>query len=139
MDRGIESEHFKYEELRCHCGCGVNACTQGLVDALELIRSLSGNRPVQVDCAYRCPLHNASLPNAVQHSQHELGTAADIVVKDLTPAQMEAVAVSVPAIKGLGRADHQGYIHVDVRETEARWCYDANGYEVPYYSAPVVS
>lgn len=143
---GATSEHFSQLELQCHCGCGQNGCTQALVDALESLRALAGV-PIRVDSAFRCEAHNASLPNAAQHSQHELGNAADIVIEGLTPAQMELVAFSVPAVNGVGRADHQGYIHVDVRPAAAAstalnpfggvvlWCYDTKGNECLWYPA----
>jgi len=55
--------------------------------------------------------------------------AADIKIPGMTPQQMYAAARNVPAFRngGIGVALHQGYIHVDVRSTLARWCYDANG------------
>jgi hypothetical protein len=143
---GATSEHFSNAELQCHSGCGRNECTQGLVDALEALRALAG-KPISIDSAYRCPEYNASLPNAAQHSQHVLGNAADIVIEGMTPAEMEALALRVPAIHGMGRADFQGYLHVDVRpegvehgsgevptiQPLVQWCYDKTGNECAYY------
>lgn len=123
----MTSKHFTDKELACH-HCGVNACTQELVDALELLRMRAG-LPVIVDSAYRCPAHNASTPNAAKNSQHQEGTAADIKIPSLTAIQMYKVALTVPdfAAGGIGVAEHQGYIHVDVRPKVARWCYDIHG------------
>jgi hypothetical protein len=47
----------------------------------------------------------------------------------MTAQQMYAAARAVPAFRngGIGVALHQGYIHVDVRPTLARWCYDLDG------------
>ena len=123
---GIESEHFKDAELECH-HCHVNACTQELVDALEALRSIVA-KPITVDDAYRCPVHNAEV-GGVPNSEHTRGIAADIKVAGMTPAEMYQAALRVPtfASGGIGVAEHQGYIHVDVREQHARWCYDTSG------------
>ena len=123
---GIESEHFKDAELECH-HCHVNACTQDLVDALELLRVLVG-KPIQVDDAYRCAVHNAAV-GGVPNSEHTRGLAADIKIAGMSPVQMYRAALQVPAFAsgGIGVAERQGYIHVDVREQHARWCYDAAG------------
>lgn len=123
----MTSQHFSDKQLACH-HCGVNLCTQELVDALEELRMRAG-LPILVNDAYRCPAHNATTPNAAKNSQHQAGTAADIRIPSLTVSQMYKLALTVPAFAGggIGVAEHQGYIHVDVRSTVARWCYDLHG------------
>ena len=128
---GATSEHFSDTELQCHCGCGVNDCTQALVDALEDFRSIVG-QPVIVDDAYRCPARNA-LDKGARYSQHVIGQAADIRVSGMTAAQLESASRQVPAIHGIGRADYQGYLHMDVRKDPAQWCYNSLGHQVAYY------
>lgn len=128
---GAISEHFSDKELACH-HCGVNECTQPLVDGLEELRTVIG-RPVIVDDAYRCPVHNAEV-GGVAHSQHELGNAADIRVEGMTARQLYAAAAKIPAFHGFGVSEGD-YIHVDVRETPAKWCYDASGREIAWRDA----
>lgn len=150
---GFTSKHFTAAELQCH-HCGLNECTQGLVDALESFRLYADNEwklmqivdktipdssafpGVRIHDAYRCPAHNASTPNSAKNSQHVQGLAADISVKGMTASDLEAIARRIPAIKGIGRADIQNYLHIDVRETPAEWCYTANGASCKYYYPP---
>jgi uncharacterized protein YcbK (DUF882 family) len=102
-----------------------------LRDALDQFRELSG-KPVIIDDAYRCPIHNAQV-GGVPHSQHVEGNAADIRIPGLTAADLYQIALRVPSIHGIGRADHQDYLHVDVRPAPARWCYSVSGREIAWY------
>jgi uncharacterized protein YcbK (DUF882 family) len=120
----VSSEHFQSSELACE-HCGVNACKQELVDALEELRGIVGV-PIVIDDAYRCPVHNAEV-FGVSNSEHTQGIAADIKIEGMTPAEMYKAALKVPAFRGIGVAEHQGYIHVDTRTVEARWCYSVSG------------
>jgi hypothetical protein len=148
----ITSAHFGDAELRCHgtscgplrTGCKVNGCTQALVDALEALRGAADKAWVQrfgeqvfpgvtVDDAYRCPIHNSSTPNAAISSQHVLGNAADIRIPGMAAAQLELIARTIPAIQGIGRADIQNYLHIDVRPNPAQWCYAASGATEKYF------
>lgn len=154
----MESEHFKDAELRCRgtdCGltpdgertgqpCGLNLCQQELLDALEVFRASAKavwesaqTAPfpgVVVDSAYRCRIHNSAV-GGKPDSQHLQGIAADIRVPSMIAAHLEQIAREIPAIRGIGRADHQEYVHIDTRPTEATWCYDAAGSTVPYFPA----
>jgi uncharacterized protein YcbK (DUF882 family) len=64
-----------------------------------------------------------------------LGTAADVRSPGMSAVELAALALRVPAFTngGIGRADHQGFIHVDVRGEAARWCYDEAGRVVNWY------
>ncbi len=136
---GATSKHFSDTELACH-HCHINDCKQTLVDALEAVRSLlpplsSGQaRALLVNDAYRCPEHNATTPNSAKNSVHMQGLAADIRADGINPRELEALANKIPAIKGIGRADNQDYLHIDVREAPAKWCYDAAGKTEAYYA-----
>lgn len=150
------SEHFPYSELQCHgtkcvelwsnsaqamvrANCKRNDTLQGLVNALEQFRALVG-KPVLVNDAFRCPVHNEEVGGA-PHSEHMLGLAADIRIEGMAAADLERVADQCPLITAIGRADHQGYIHIDARalrpgQARVRWCYDTNGKQTNYYRPP---
>ena len=133
VDRmGASSPHFPAAELACH-HCGVNRCSQALVDALEMFRALAG-KPVIVNSAYRCAQYNSQVGGAAK-SQHVEGLAADIRVMGMTAVQLEALALRIVTIRGIGRADHGQYIHIDLRPapTLARWCYGSDGKWCSYY------
>lgn len=131
---GATSIHFSNAELACR-HCGVNGCGRELLNALEAFRTAVG-APVTVDDAYRCAVHNKAIGGA-ENSRHPLGEAADISVPGKTAAELEAIARTIPLIRGIGRGDVQNYIHVDVREKTgpepAEWCYDEHGKEIAYF------
>lgn len=138
---GASSKHFSSAELSCKHG--KNECSQLLVDSLEQLRAIISaatkvDTPVHVDDAFRCAICNAALKNAATHSQHMLGTAADVSVAGLSAVELFHFADQVGSFNsgGIGRADLQGYIHVDVRLTRARWCYDRHGAVVAWYDPP---
>jgi hypothetical protein len=134
----ITSPHFSHDELCCHGAacCGhENLCTQTLVDGLEAFRAIAlevwtrkygpiGRRfhGVDVHDAYRCLKRNAVTSGAVSDSQHTTGRAADISVKGLTAAELEAIAVQIPAFAqgGIGRDDVRDMLHVDHRAGRSR-------------------
>lgn len=132
----MTSVHYADTELRCP-HCLVNGCKQRLLDALEAFRAIAG-KPVLINSAYRCAVHNKAVGGAPR-SQHVQGIAADIYVKGMTAAQLEAVARQVLAIKGIGRADFQSYLHLDLRKTRAEWCYGKDGKQVAYYPPKVTA
>lgn len=122
------STHFPDAELKCPC-CGVNECTQQLVDALEELRAVVG--PITVTSGYRCPNHNAKV-GGEPNSQHCLGRAADVKVSRLTPAEVYRQAAKIPAFGGFGVAER--FTHLDVRPVHARWCYGPDGKQCAWNS-----
>jgi hypothetical protein len=137
IDMGATSLHFSDHELACH-HCGVNGCQPMLVAALEQLRALicsqSGRDvPLYIDDAYRCSVWNSKTPNAATHSQHVLGEAADVRAPGFSAWNLWMLAKQIPEFKGIGRADIQGYLHVDVREVPARWCYNQQGAVIPWF------
>jgi uncharacterized protein YcbK (DUF882 family) len=117
---GDLSAHFSTAEFACK-DCGRCSISGELIASLEILRSMAGDIPVIVDAGYRCPEHNAAV-GGVSKSQHLNGTAADIRIPPLTVKEMYAAALRVPSFAngGIGVYD-DGFIHVDVRGTVARW------------------
>lgn len=121
------SAHFSEREMACHhCGRlpAEMAGMQVLLASLEHLRAIAGS-PIQINDAYRCPEHNEEV-GGVQHSQHELGRAADIVIESCPDdfAAMYRLAVQVPlfALGGIGVYSSPPRLHVDVRpDGPARW------------------
>lgn len=110
------SEHFSKRELACKCCGQPGPIKTELIAALEALRELAGC-PLIVTSGYRCKSHNTAVGGA-KDSQHIKGAAADIKAKTLTPLELFALAVQIPAIKGVGL--YKGWLHIDVRKTKKR-------------------
>lgn len=114
------SSNFTVKEFACSDGSDAVLVAPRLVMVLQSIRSHFG-RAVTINSAYRTPQKNAAVGGAAQ-SQHCYGTAADIVVKGVVPADVAAYAREImPDWGGVGIYARQGFTHVDVREVKADW------------------
>lgn len=114
------SAHFKVREFACGDGSDAVLVAPRLVMVLETIRVHFGS-PVVIHSAYRTPQYNAKV-NGVAHSQHCYGMAADISVKDQTPAAVAAFARQLmPDWGGVGIYAKKGFTHIDVREKRSDW------------------
>lgn len=114
------SAHFRVREFACQDGSDAVMVAPRLVMVLETIRSHFGV-PVVIHSAYRTPQYNAKV-NGVAHSQHCYGMAADISVKDQTPAAVAAFARQLmPDWGGVGVYAKKGFTHIDVREKRSDW------------------
>lgn len=111
------SANFHAYEFDCPCSrCKTTPIDDGLVAILQKIRDETG-APVYPN-AYRCPEHNAEVPNAGKTSLHMQGMAADISVKGVTPLEVAKIAESI-GVKGIGLYDT--FVHVDTRTTKFFW------------------
>lgn len=110
------SEHFTKKELACKCCGELGPIKIELIAALEVLRRLAGC-PLIVTSGYRCKKHNAEAGGA-KDSQHLKGMAADVKAKNLTPLELFALAVQIPAIKGVGL--YKNWVHIDVRKAKKR-------------------
>ena len=85
------TENFSKHEFDCKCGCSMNA-TQELYNVTKLANSLQIIRdcieyPISLTNAHRCQEHNKSI-GSKDTSQHILGKAADLQVKELIPIEL---------------------------------------------------
>jgi len=115
------SEHFDDSEFACHhCHKLPERGMDGeLIQLLEALRELCGNKKMKIMSGYRCPEHNRAVGGA-RSSQHMLGTAADIQVERLKPHEVAAYANKLMPKKG-GIGIYPTFTHVDVRRNRARW------------------
>jgi uncharacterized protein YcbK (DUF882 family) len=123
---GDLSRNFSRSEFACP-DCGLTEIDLSLVTGLQQLRDALG-KPITITSGYRCPRHNA-LVGGEPHSKHVLGQAADISVSGLTGRQLYEAARRIVYFRGFGVGD--GFLHVDVRPTTARWCY-RNGKQAPW-------
>lgn len=93
-----------------------------VAEQLQVIRDYF-NEPITINSGYRSPSHNKAI-GGVKDSQHVLGTAVDIVVKNHTPEDVADVMCRLIHYKdilqgGVGR--YNSFTHYDIRGTKARW------------------
>lgn len=128
------STNFTLEELcKCkHCGSFCKPNNQ-LVKVLEQLRSKVG-LPLIITSGYRCPKHPLEI-NKKATGQHTLGTAVDIRIPDgISKKAFLIIILTIKEIKGVGVPIDQNYIHIDIRNTPARWGYK-NKKQIPYSEA----
>lgn len=112
------STNFAVKEFACKDGSDAVLVAPRLVMVLQSLRS-HFCAAVTINSGYRTPQYNAKV-GGVTDSQHCYGTAADIVVRGKTPAQVAAYARQLmPDWGGVGVYD--SFCHIDVREAKASW------------------
>ncbi len=112
------SKNFKVSEFACEDGSDPIFIAPELVTVLQKIRTYFG-KPVTINSAYRTPTHNKKVGGKT-YSQHLYGTAADIVVKGVTPKKVAAYVEKIMPSKG-GIGIYSSFVHVDVRKAKSRW------------------
>jgi uncharacterized protein YcbK (DUF882 family) len=115
---GDISRHFNRSEFACKCGCGYDTVDAELLTILESVRDAFG-QPVSINSASRCEEHNKRVGGS-KNSQHLLGRAADIVVRNTSPIEVHNyVKLMYPLSLGLG--SYENFTHIDTRTGKARW------------------
>lgn len=109
---GDLSQHFNRAEFDCHDGQRAHPDPE-LVQRLEALRHICGDRPLRIVSGYRDPAYNKSIGGA-PNSQHQYNRAADIPAGYATIAQAEAAG-----FRGIGYC-HGWVVHVDVRPGTAQ-------------------
>jgi hypothetical protein len=113
------SEHFTRQQLECPCchQCIVNTV---LLNGLETLLTLTAE-PLTLDSVYRCPKHNAFV-KGTKSSYHPLGLAADTRCAALSILELYVLAEQIPRFRNGGIGLYtEGFIHLDVRGSPARW------------------
>lgn len=112
------SKNFRVKEFACKDGSDPVFISAELVELLQKIRD-HFERPVTITSGFRTAKHNKAEKGAT-YSQHLYGTAADIKVSGVKPADVAAYAETLlPNSGGIGR--YKTFTHVDVRPTKSRW------------------
>ena len=95
---------------------------QKLANQLQILRDRL-NRPIKINIAFR-PVFWEHKQGRSGNSQHTLGKAADIVVKNMPPEQVkteiENLINSGDMLQG-GLSAYKSFCHYDIRRTKARW------------------
>jgi uncharacterized protein YcbK (DUF882 family) len=123
---GDLTANFSLREFRCKDGSDVPE------DLMDNIRFLAENLqklrdrldvPITVISGYRSPEYNKRC-GGVKRSQHLLATAADIKVKNHSPADVQGIVISMIKDGELhqgGVGVYPSFLHYDVRGRAARW------------------
>lgn len=112
------SENFTVSEFACKDGSDKILIDTELVEFLQKIRNHFG-KPIIITSAYRNDAHNRKI-GGVSNSQHCKGTAADICISTVEPAEIAKYAEYIMPNKG-GIGQYSNFVHVDVRANRSRW------------------
>jgi uncharacterized protein YcbK (DUF882 family) len=120
------TKNFSKEEFDCNDGSempiNIYHNMVKVANQLQILRNYLG-KPIQINSAWRSEEYNASI-GGVKNSQHIMGRAADIVVRDLTSTEVyntieELIEKGEILQGGLGLYDT--FVHYDIRGERARW------------------
>jgi uncharacterized protein YcbK (DUF882 family) len=122
LPTALATTAFTWREISCKCGCNSAYVQQEALTKLQSLRDLLG-KPITLNSACRCPIHNARVGGAPQ-SQHRAtenspSTAFDI---SLHEQDKEAIIHAAKAVdfKGLG-VNYNSFVHVDNRPISVTW------------------
>jgi uncharacterized protein YcbK (DUF882 family) len=115
---GKISRHFTRKEVACKCGCGLDTIDAETMMLADQVRDLAGH-PITPTSAARCEWWNGK-EGGSRGSQHPKCRAIDLPVKDVEKVYNELCKLH-PGKYGFGKYVKKGFIHVDSRDTEARW------------------
>lgn len=116
---GDLGKDFSRHEFACKCGCGFNTVDAELITVLQDIRDHFG-KPITINSGCRCESYNKKVGGS-PGSQHKLGRAADIDVKDMPPESVQHyLEGKYSGLYGIGR--YNTFTHIDTRSgVSARW------------------
>ena len=118
---GCRWPHFTAEDLACKCrgeGCGgAYFHDPDFLDALEALRARLRRR-LRINSGHRCAFRNAVVGGAPGSQHRRLAVDISLAGHDRERLIAAAEAAGFTGI-GIGR----GFLHLDRRETPARWTY----------------
>ena len=100
--------------LRCQRTNAKKGIEPRLLTILSQVYDHFGGRPIAVTSGYRYQRNTSSY--------HYRGTATDIFVRGVTPADLRAFVETLDSgDMGIGFYPRRGFVHVDIRSRSARW------------------
>jgi len=93
-----------------------------IAEALEEIRMLLGNRPIEIVSWYRDPATNLRV-GGTKNSRHLTGDGVNFIVDGLPPDEVYAKLDDWWGARG-GLASASQFVHIDARGYRARWHYN---------------
>ena len=120
---GDISPHFSRHEFVCKCGCGYFRKDALLLQRLEKMRELLGNKPMIINSGCRCKPYN-TLQGGNKNSEHMDGQAADIRINGSGDRFATVVAALLSGFVRIGVANT--FIHVDTdiyKPQKVMWLY----------------
>lgn len=137
-DESKVSTNFKVSEFACKGSgcCSKVKIDEKLVTYVQKIRN-HFKKSVTINSGYRCSKHNKKVGGA-SGSNHVKGMAADIVVKDVKPAEVAKYAESIGILGiGLYETSKDGYfVHIDTRTKKSFWYGQAQAKRTTFGGAP---
>lgn len=112
------SQNFTVSEFACKDGSDKILIDTELVNVLQKIRSHFG-KAVTINSAYRNAAYNKKI-GGVSNSQHTKGTAVDMCISSIAPAEIARYAEYIMTNKG-GIGLYGNFVHIDVRANRSRW------------------
>ena len=119
------TENFKQSEFVCKCGkckdipVHLKDNIWHLSNELEKIRTALG-KPIIINSGIRCPEHNKRV-GGVKNSQHILGKAVDIRVKNMKAKDLYNFIKKLESMKlvyigYMKLYEKEGFVHYDIRD-----------------------
>jgi len=120
------TKNFNLSEFACNDGTEVPPelieNVKLLAKQLQVLRD-HYDAPIKINSAYRTKSHNANVGGSI-NSQHLLATAADIIIKGISPQEtQETIQTLISSGKMLegGLGKYRTFTHYDIRNSRARW------------------
>jgi uncharacterized protein YcbK (DUF882 family) len=110
-EKRMLSTNFEVSEFASKDGHPVVLIHPKLVELLQALRDHFA-KPIKINSGYRSPAHNKAVGGS-KASKHMNGTAADIVIKGVSP---RVVADQARAFNAGGVKAYPTFTHIDVEE-----------------------